>query len=373
MIITNLLGVLILSVIASCYTIKLQAGQQLLNQGDSTVIIISSFDKPPPDVKYYAFVNNRQWGAPATLRSNIIVYEIILPLPNAGRMEIQVTLQKPYNRSITPFPVGTSMPSDYIAISNKVAVHVLPRTIKNPITPANATRLIGMEWEPWFTAHNDRWDTGESVPIVGNYDSFNRDVILQHSIWMVEAGIDYIMVDWTNNLWEKQHWSERNLNVQELVNATTFTLDVYSSLRQSNIQTPKVVLLLGLNNGINSTITAINEEINFISTTYLAKYNKDMWVWYQGKPLLLILDTQGIHKSIPTPVDDRYFTIRWMATQLQVTHQEKEGYWSWMDGSERPIPTPIPNTKITEALTPASGIFDGMGWKAPTARGEYFY
>jgi hypothetical protein len=365
----QIFGFIVLITIVSCYTIKIQVDKQVVHQGDSTMITISSIETPPPNLKYYAFVNHKQWGAPATPRHGIMVYNLIIPFPNVGIMDIQVTLQKPYNRSITPFPVGTSMISDYYAISNKVSVQVLARIIKNPYTPVNATRYIGMEWEPWFTPLNDRWDTGESVPIVGNYDSFNIDVITQHTIWMIEAGIDFIMVDWTNNLWEKNHWSERNPNVQELVNATTFTLDVYHNIR-NNIQTPKVVLLLGLNNGVSSTMTAINEELEFIRTNYLAKYHSDTWVWYLGKPLIVILDTQGIHKTIPTPIDDRNFTVRWMSTQLQITHQEREGYWTWMDGSEYPIPTPIPNTNITEALTPATAYFDAMGWKGVNARGH---
>lgn len=60
------------------------------------------------------------------------------------------------------------------------------------------------------------------VKVCCRYDSYNTDVIKQHSIWMSEAGIitflfilfifsllihiigvDSLIVDWTNNLWGK--------------------------------------------------------------------------------------------------------------------------------------------------------------------------
>jgi hypothetical protein len=53
-----------------------------------------------------------------------------------------------------------------------------------------------MDWEPWFTPVNDVWTVAEGIPLLGKYDSFNPDVLKQHVIWMVEAGINCILVDW---------------------------------------------------------------------------------------------------------------------------------------------------------------------------------
>ena len=40
------------------------------------------------------------------------------------------------------------------------------------------------------------------IPILGMYSSFHPAVIRQHSFWMVEAGVNCILVDWSNNLWD---------------------------------------------------------------------------------------------------------------------------------------------------------------------------
>jgi hypothetical protein len=39
------------------------------------------------------------------------------------------------------------------------------------------------------------------IPVLGMYSSFHLDVIRQHAFWMVEAGVNCILVDWSNNLW----------------------------------------------------------------------------------------------------------------------------------------------------------------------------
>ncbi len=84
-------------------------------------------------------------------------------------------------------------------------------------------------------------------------------VVKQHCIWMVEAGVDFLVVDWTNNLWGLNSFSERGVyaqvvlatqfsasQTQQLINATTFMLQSYTQLRLDGIPTPKVVLLLGM-------------------------------------------------------------------------------------------------------------------------------
>ena len=51
-----------------------------------------------------------------------------------------------------------------------------------------------------------QYDMAEGVPLVGRYDSFNEDVIRQHAIWFAETGIDFLLIDWTNNLWGLTNW-----------------------------------------------------------------------------------------------------------------------------------------------------------------------
>jgi hypothetical protein len=76
-----------------------------------------------------------------------------------------------------------------------------------------------------------------------------------HALWLVQAGVDFIMVDWTNNLWNKAHWADRGVNIQQLVNATTATLEVYKAMRAQGLPTPNVNIFLGLDNGPNEPLS----------------------------------------------------------------------------------------------------------------------
>lgn len=111
------------------------------------------------------------------------------------------------------------------------------------------------------------------------YDSFNADVARQHVLWMRGAGVDAIVVDWTNNLWGKQSWSQRGVYAQRLINATTFTVQQYDAWRKSpasmaEVVPPQIVLLLGLDNGASEPMAALNEEVAWIASNYLKNYSQ---------------------------------------------------------------------------------------------------
>jgi len=158
-----------------------------------------------------------------------------------------------------------------MVISNTAVITVAAPISRNksPYGPQSAspgTPLIGMEWEPWFTQHNFFWSAGtmfaESVPSVGKYDSGNQLVIRQHMHWMENAGIDFLLVDWSNNLWGKTAWADRNPNVQEIVNMTQLAMGVYAQERKARrrqgdaegaAEVPRFVLMVGLDNGPSTT------------------------------------------------------------------------------------------------------------------------
>ncbi len=269
----------------------------------------------------------------------------------------------------TPFQAGLPMPTGGIR-SNTLSVEVIPRKIE---MPPIQDRLVAIEWEPWFTVHNLDWQTGQGQPVVGYYDSYNLDVIRQHCIWMVEAGVNILIVDWTNNLWGKKHWSERGPHVDELAKATEVTLEAYYNLAKEGIPVPKLVLLPGFCNGPKTTMAAINEQQRFVYDSWVkpGKY-KDLWLEYEGKPLIITFNGAGpdLLKN-EEPADESQWTIRYMTSQLQATDLGQKGYWSWMDGVMDPVPT-INQKGEVEALTVTPAFFNGGegGWLAPGARGR---
>jgi hypothetical protein len=238
--------------------------------------------------------------------------------------------------------------------------------------PVDRDHLVGMQWEPWFTPHNAEWSTGQAVPLVGRYWSWNHGVTRQHMIWLIESGIDFLVVDWTNHLWGKAHWDERPDATNEIVLCTTLALETLAELRDEGCPVPKMVIYPGLNNGPETTTEAVSEELAWIHHNYIRNPRfHDLFVDYLGKPLVMIHNGGGpgwIAAKQQPPVDDRYFTIRWQSSQSDSNHLNEQGYWSWMDGSLTPTVTRFRGEP--ECLTVCAGLFSGGGWKAPTAYGH---
>ena len=122
------------------------------------------------------------------------------------------------------FVVGQPLPdiSSIAALSNTVNVDVAWRAIRLPAEARHDS--VCLDWEPWvrtpplahasrlsrdsrlqFTRHNTGgWmhrPGSAGIPVLGMYSSFHPGVARQHAFWMVEAGVNCILVDWSNNLW----------------------------------------------------------------------------------------------------------------------------------------------------------------------------
>ncbi|HZT42531.1 MAG TPA: hypothetical protein VFA07_10075 [Chthonomonadaceae bacterium] len=350
-------------------TVKLHADRSVVGMGRSVIVtatVTGNNDVPVSGVQLWPYLNGKQWGASETTdRTGRAIF--FLPLPYPGTARIEAIIGPSGSGQKETFPVGSPQPKDGIR-SNEVQVRVKSRTIRRVIR--DPEHLVGVEWEPWFTPLNAHWDTAEAIPVLGRYNSFNADVIRQHALWMTEAGIDFLLVDWSNNLWGKQHWSERAPGVDELIRATTLLLDTYAQMRGEGIPVPQITLLLGLDNGPQTTTTALNEEMQWIYEHYVTNPRyRDLWVWYEGKPLIVPFNGGGpnVLKGQP-PLDESKFTVRWMASQLQADHFDRDGYWSWMDGSLQPITTY--SGGMPEALTITPAFFGDGGWTYPQALGR---
>jgi hypothetical protein len=282
----------------------------------------------------WPFVNGSQWGAPANLTAALASgnpaapfaaaeQQLLLPLPRAGAAAVCVAIIGD-TAPLQPFAVGVPMAGlDTIAVSRTVTINVLPAdgpfARRDDGRAASGGRpLVGMEWEPWFTRSNDVWAAGtEAVPLIGTYNSTNADVVRQHALWLADGGVDFLVIDWTNNLWGCAHWADRGVYAQQLINATTFLLDTYRALRaEGGVAVPRVVLLLGLDNGPSEPMQALNEEAAWIADNYVAVYDSDQWVMVDGRPLLLVFDGGNIHPN-EAPFVAPNMSVRWMSTQLQ--------------------------------------------------------
>ncbi|MCY0900052.1 MAG: hypothetical protein OWU33_14200 [Firmicutes bacterium] len=236
---------------------------------------------------------------------------------------------------------------------------------------------MGIEYEPWFTPANDTWQTAEAIPILGEYSSYDTEVLRQQALWLDRADVNFLLIDWSNNLWGKTAWSQRATYAQQIVDATTNLFNTYAAMRRQGLPTPQITLLLGLDNGPSTTTTALNQEMQWIYDHYVRNpAYRGLWLYDDGKPLIVIFNGGGpayyTTIALPTthqPINTSEFTVRWMASQLQSNNYAAAGYWSWMDGTVTPVPTPGAHGGA-QAMTVTPAFFGDGGWTGPQTMGR---
>ncbi len=336
--------------------------------------------KPAAGHLLLPYVNGKRWGAHqyADAQGRATFY---LPLPQPGIAEIQVETLPPgekwsWTRTMTDsqmgrqrLQVGTPLP-ETAALSNRVTVQVDRRRLA--VMASDPEHLVGAQYCTLFTPQNFNWTTAQAVPLVGFYRSWDPDIVRQHLIWLVESGVDFLLVDWSNQLWDRRHWDQRSDAANEVVRATTMLLETAAAMREQGLPVPRIVIFVGVNNGPSTTMVAINEEILWIYHNYIGNPRfQRLFLEYLGKPLLIVFNGGGpawLKDTHQAPVDERNFTIRWMSSQHQLCRHNEAGYWSWMDGSLRQPVTLFQGKP--EAMTASTAFFDQGGWKAPTAFGR---
>lgn len=371
--------------------------------------------KSAGDYVLLPFVNGRRWGAHERPDSKGRA-TFYLPLPNPGPAHVQV-LAFPSDTDhwmglADPglLLAGQPMPASGIR-SNVVELEVTRRVLSaaKDLSPPRAPSgtIFGMQWEPWFTGGVQRWHTAQAVPLVGFYDSYNRDVIRQHVLWFMDLGLDFIMPDWSNHIWGCTHWNERSNGVNALLHATQLALETLAEMRAEGLPVPQVALMPGLSNGPPATMGALNEELDWIYHNYLRNPRfEGLWQTFGGppddKPLVVVLDTGAVahpkgtaasafripffkqtlgmseaeldanvfaaFRAAQGPADDTHFTVRWMSSQNQTTRHHELGYWSWMDGVIDPPVTYLDG--VAEAVTVTPSFFNARGWTGPLAAGR---
>jgi hypothetical protein len=355
----------------------------------------------PGDFVLLPYVNQRRWGH-HEFTDSLGHARFMIPLPNVGKAEI-VLIALPRNRDLwygledkSLLRTGTVMPEKGI-VSNELSIAVSWRDFPEE---DHSGSVFAMQYEPWF--HPDfSWSSAHAIPLMGFYDCTNPDVLRQHVLWLMDMGIDCMVIDWSNHIWGAEHWKDRSKGAVGILHMTELLLEVLADMRDEGLPIPRVALMPGLSNGPPATMTALNEQFEWVYRNYLRndRFN-GLWQLWDGKPLIIVLDTGAMatkeartvsafrvpffkqtltgngatEESLDAfrqeqgPVDDTHFTVRWMSSQNQVTGHDKFGYWSWMDGSLKPVVTYRDGE--AEAITVATAFFAEYGWKAPEAYGR---
>jgi hypothetical protein len=209
-------------------------------------------------------------------------------------------------------------------------------------------RLVGIAYSTWFPPV--RWDRTWGTPTLGKYRSDDPAVIRQHADWLHGAGVDFIWIDWSNNVdhdptmagdepifRDGEKWLSFRKDIAPIETATVKVFDVYSKLEQH----PKISIFLGLHLDGKKAVTdgRLQKKADQVYKQFVSHpVYGPMMQHYLGKPLLAIYvgTPSRFHRGLP-PWDDPRFTVRWFTgfvteqPNLREGRSSKYGYWSWED------------------------------------------
>jgi hypothetical protein len=203
--------------------------------------------------------------------------------------------------------------------------------------------MVGIAYSPWFPPAN--WTNCWGTPQLGFYRSDDTSIIRKHADWLTKANIDFIFIDWSNNV-DHDPLMKRNSSkskdgsrfrpdIEEIEHATRVVFETFTQINKA----PKIAIMAGAQSKADISGGLLQKKVNQIYDTFIANplYRKH-YQMYLGKPLLIVYTgTPSPWQSAPKWNDSR-FTVRWLTGF--VTDQSalitkdlisKYGYWSWED------------------------------------------
>lgn len=147
-------------------------------------------------------------------------------------------------------------------------------------------------------------------PLFGYYTSSDKWVLRKHAQMLIDAGVDYIVIDTTNAF-------PYTARVKDLIS-------VWYEFYEQGFDVPKISFYT--NSSAAETMTTLYNEIYANSSLYVQYPNlKDLWFYWDGKPLIIGTNT-GISSSI-----QNYFTIK--LSQWPNEGKKPNNSWPWMEFS----------------------------------------
>lgn len=213
-----------------------------------------------------------------------------------------------------------------------------------PVPPDE--RLVAIAYTTWHK--NTDWVDVWGTPELGFYRSDDRAVIRQHSRWLADAGVDFLLIDWSNDLHYVYDPARQRIDFDMIEGATFTIFDEFSKLRAAGEKTPAISLFIG-NPGEPQAVTNGNlqRKADQVWNQFIANPNYRPLVQdYLGKPLLVVyVNTPSPYQNGIPAWDDPRFTVRYMTgfiTQQPALRTpdlvSKYGYWSWEDRGPQTYP-----------------------------------
>ena len=204
-----------------------------------------------------------------------------------------------------------------------------------PTKPAD--RLVGMAYSTWFPPIG--WSNTWSEPELSCYDSADTKIIRQHAEWLSDAGVDFIWIDWSNNVKADptDRKSPQRTDLLLIERATRILFEEYTHIKHH----PKISIFIGCPDEPGAIDNGhLQRKADQIYDEYISNPKfRPLMQNYLGKPLLVVYvgTPSPFQNSVPKWNDPR-FTVRWMTGFITQQHGlitpdliSKYGYWSWED------------------------------------------
>lgn len=216
---------------------------------------------------------------------------------------------------------------------------------KSSVTDNSAIRLdsarkVGVAYTTW---HQPVWSGNYwGTPELGQYASNNRSIIRQHGEWLAYAGVDFVFVDWSNDINYQYGVTQGRADFDMIEKTVPIIFEEWKPIKNA----PKISIMLGCPDQVAAfTDGRMQAKIDQVYNQFIANANfRDQYYTYLGKPLIIIyLGTPSPFQSgVPDYIKDDRFTFRYMTgfitqqpnlvnSQLQSIY----GIWSWEDRGDQ--------------------------------------
>jgi hypothetical protein len=202
-----------------------------------------------------------------------------------------------------------------------------------PTPPAE--RRVGIAYTTWHW--NKPWTKVWGTPELGQYLSSDRAVISQHVSWLTDAGVDFLLIDWSNNLNYHPGETKDRPDFDMIENSTRALFEECATRERS----PRISIMLGCPGEPRATQNGkLTRKADQVYQEYVANPRfRPLIEDYLGKPLLVVyVNTPSPWQhGVPEWKDPR-FTVRFMTGFITQQHAlmgpgqvSRYGYWSWED------------------------------------------
>jgi hypothetical protein len=207
-------------------------------------------------------------------------------------------------------------------------------------TKSDSDKIVGLAYTTWFTS--TPWTNVWGTPELGFYTSNDTTVIKQHGEWLADAGVDFIFIDWSNDLGYIPGVTVNRPDFDMIENSVPIIFKEWAKIKGA----PKISIMLGCPDHPEAfSDGTMQRKIDQVYSQYIDnKADSSQYFKYLGKPLLIIYigTPSPFENGIPDFQDSR-FTIRYMTGFI--TEQpnllsgnnrlSKYGYWSWEDRGDQ--------------------------------------